>query len=165
MGTPVKLQEVVHTADQTYFERQIHMNLLLATVVSCTEESYQVQPLGEDAPLTAIRSQKMKQYNIPVVPHQYVITDRELSPPEMLFRFKRATVIAVNGDEITLADNGQQLLANSHTSLATPIPGDEVVYNGFNDQNRHVIDVVVDGKPAHANQLAVAYFPKMGEYR
>ncbi|MCB0062396.1 MAG: hypothetical protein KDE19_09780 [Caldilineaceae bacterium] len=141
------------------------MNLLIANVLSCTDELYQVQSVDETTPLTAVRSLKMQQYEIKVQPAQYVIVDREPSPPQMLFRFRRGTVVAVDGDQVTLADSEKTLTAKSSTSLFTPSPGDGVIYTGFDHTNWQVLDQIIDGKPAHANELAAAYFPKMAEYR
>ncbi|MEZ4615074.1 MAG: hypothetical protein R2867_06100 [Caldilineaceae bacterium] len=141
------------------------MNLLIANVLSSSDELYQVQPVTETESLTAVRSPKMQQYEIKVQPEQYVIVDRESSPPAMLFRFRRGIVTAVDGDQVTLADKGKTLTANSSTSLVTPSPGDEVVYNGFDHTNWQVLDQIIDDKPVHADALAAAWFPRMEEYR
>lgn len=141
------------------------MNLLIANVLSCSNELYQVQPLDGAAPLAAVRSPKMRQYEIKVRPNQYVIVDRAPSPPEMLFRFRRALVIAVDSDRVTLEDSGQTLAASNSTSLVTPSLGDEVLYTGFDHTNWQVLDQIIDGKPTHVAALATAWFPKMDEYR
>lgn len=141
------------------------MTLLIANVLSCNDELYQVQPVDETTPLTAVRSPKMRQYEIKVQPAQYVIVDREPSPPEMLFRFRRGTVTAVDGDQVTVKDGGQTLPASNSSSLITPKLGDEVVYTGFDHTNWQVLDQIIDGKPVHTDALADAWFPKMGEYR
>jgi hypothetical protein len=141
------------------------MNLLIANVLSCSDELYQVQPVNETAPLTAVRSPKMRQYAIKVQPAQTVIVDREPSPPDMLFRFRRGIVTAVDGDQVTLDDGEQTLSADNSKSLVTPKPGDEVLYTGFDHTNWRVLDQIIDGKPVHADALAAAWFPKMGEYR
>lgn len=141
------------------------MNLLIANVLSCTDELYQVQPVNETAPLTAVRSPKMQQYNIKVQPEQYVVVDRDSSPPEMLFRFRRGTVVAVADDQVTVDDGEQTLSADNSTSLIAPKPGDDILYTGFDHTNWQVLDQIIDGKPVHADALAGAWFPKMEEYR
>ncbi len=43
--------------------------------------------------------------------------------------------------------------------------GDEAVIIGFNDENREVIDVVVDGIPSHVDRLCAEWFPVMKDAR
>jgi hypothetical protein len=87
-----------------------------------------------------------------------------LTPPETIFRWRRATVVAVTADRVDVLGNGERLSA-AVGNLAPLKPGDEVVLKGHTDKNRQVIDLVINGKPAHADQLAAEWFPQMVHYR
>ncbi len=141
------------------------MNLTFATVLSCTDGGCQVQLLDGSAPLATNYSENLMAHKIPIRPRQFVIVDQESSPPETIFRFSRATVTAVKGEQIVLDGDGERLLARSETSLVAPKPGEEVLFSGYNNENRQILDVIIDGKPAHVEQLADDWFPQMVHYR
>ncbi|MCE7986154.1 MAG: hypothetical protein DYG89_33675 [Caldilinea sp. CFX5] len=140
------------------------MKLQIATVLACTTDGCLVQPIDGDAAIATRYSAPIVSYGIPIRPDQFVIIDTAPTPPETIFRWSRATVVAVANDRVELLDNGQRLVA-AVGNLTTLTPGDEVVLKGFNDENRQVIDLVVNGQPAHADHLAAEWFPQMGHYR
>jgi len=141
------------------------MNLQIATVLSCTTDGCLVQPVDGGTTISTRYSAAIVKYGIPIRPDQFVIIDTATTPPETIFRWSRATVTKVDGNRVELTDNGQRLLAAGGANLTALNPGDEVVLQGYNDENRQVIDLVVNGKPAHADQLAAEWFPQMVHYR
>lgn len=138
------------------------MNLQIATVLSCTDTGCIVQPLEENESIETRYSKPVVKYNIPIRPNQFVIVDRETTPPETIFRWTRAKVTKVNGDRFELDDDGRQLLAKRGFMLEGDLQvGDDVLVKGYNDENRAVLDRVVDGKPSNAEKLASDWFPTM----
>jgi len=141
------------------------MNLQIATVISCTADGCLVQPIHDGTTIATRYSSAIVKYGIPIRPDQFVIIDTTTTPPETIFRWSRATVVKVEQDRVELMGHGQRLFASGAATLTALKPGDEVVLKGYNDENRQVIDRVVNGKPAHADQLAAAWFPQMVYYR
>lgn len=140
------------------------MSLQIATVLTCTDDGCLVQPLDGGPAIATRYSAPVVTHGIAIRPDQFVIIDTATTPPETIFRWRRATVVAAVDDRVELSDHGKPLLA-SRGNLTALHPGDEVVLKGFNDENRQVIDLVVNGKPAHADQLAAEWFPQMVHYR
>lgn len=132
------------------------MNLQIGTVLSCTDDGCQVQSIDSGVITTTRYSAAIVKYRIPIRANQFVIIDTTTTPPETIFRWRRAIVTAVVGDRVDLDDQGQRLSAAGGPHSADLKPGDEVMLKGYNDENRQVIDLVVDGKPAHAMALAAA---------
>ncbi|MFN8494612.1 MAG: hypothetical protein U0350_43830 [Caldilineaceae bacterium] len=138
------------------------MNLTIATVLACNDRGCRVQPIQGQDPVETRYSKPMVKYHIPIRPNQFVIVDNDTTPPETIFRWSRATVTKVDGNRIELDDAGQQFVAGLSSSFVGELqPGDDVVLKGFQDENRKVIDVVVNGKPAHGERLAAEWFPEM----
>lgn len=141
------------------------MNLQIATVLSCTTDGCLVQPSNGGPAIVTRYSAAIVKYDIRIRPNQFVIIDTTTTPPEIIFRWTRATVMKVEQDRVELMDQGQRLFASGTATLIALKPGDEVVLKGYNDENRQVIALVVDGKPADIDQLAATWFPQMIHYR
>lgn len=129
------------------------MNLQIATVLTCTTDGCLVQPLDGGPAIATRYSAPVVTHGIAIWPDQFVIIDTATTPPETIFRWRRATVVALADERVEWLDQDQRLFA-SRDNLTTLHPGDEVVLKGHNDENRQVIDLVINGKPAHADQLA-----------
>lgn len=140
------------------------MKLQIATVLACTTDGCLVQPVDGGTAIATRYSAPIVSHGILIRPNQFVIIDTALTPPETIFRWRRATVVALVNDRVELLDDGQRLWA-AVGNLTTLTPGDEVVLKGHTDENREVIDVVINGKPAHADHLAAEWFPQMIHYR
>jgi hypothetical protein len=138
------------------------MDLQIATVLSCSDTGCCVQPIHEQAAIETRYSRPVVKYSIPIHPQHFVIVDNDTTPPETIFRWRRGTVTGLHGDRVEVAIGGEQVLAWRDRALEVELQvGDEVVISGFNDQNRHVIDVVTGGVPAHAGRLRAEWFPLM----
>lgn len=138
------------------------MNLMIATVLTCTDSGCCVQPIDKQEVVETRYSKPIVKYRIPIRPHQFVIVDNDITPPETIFRWHRATVTKVDGDRIELDGAGQCLLAAPSSSLMDELkPGNEVIFKGFQDENRKVIDLVINGKPVHVERLTAEWFPEM----
>ena len=70
-------------------------------------------------------------------------------PYETIFRWNRGTITRLDDHDVELEITDKRLVARRANTLdAVTQVGDEAVIGaGFNDQNREVIDVVVDGYP------------------
>jgi hypothetical protein len=143
-------------------KRSNRMDLQIATVVSCSETGCLVQPIHEQVTIETRYSQPVVKYNIPIHPQHFVIVDSDTTPPETIFRWRRGTVTGLHGDHVEVDMEGKQVPAQRDVGFEGELQvGDEVVLAGFNDQNRHVIDTVVDGAPVHPGKLRIDWFPRM----
>jgi hypothetical protein len=143
-------------------QRSNQMNLQIALVLSCTDTGCRVQPIGGEAPIETLYSKPILKYNIPIHPDQFVIVDNDTVPRETIFRWSRGTIKRLDDDKMELEIRGKRLAARRSNTLDGGIQvGNEVVVAGFNDDNREVIDVVVDGIPSQVNRLYAEWFPRM----
>jgi hypothetical protein len=137
------------------------MQLELAIVQSCSDTGCRVQPLDSGEILTADYSSAILQYQIRIIPHQLVIVNRGITPPQIVWRWTRATVAGVSDERVELRhDDGRQLWAKRASDLDTPLQvGDRVFLTGFQEGDWTVVDVAIEGKPAHPDRLSAALFP------
>ena len=138
------------------FVKELTMDLTWAIALSCATAGCRVQLL-DDNQLIETRYAQPVQDTIKIRPGQLVIVDQSTTPPETVWRLFAMQVTAINHSEVTLLDlarggtQGAPLPALIDQSFAV---GDAVVA-GVNQ----LFDRVVDGKPAHPDQLLAALKP------
>jgi hypothetical protein len=121
-----------------------------------------VQPIDGKAPFETLYSKPILKYNIPIHPDQVVIVYNDTVPRETIFRWSRGTIKRLDDHKIELEIRGKRLAARRSNTLDAEIQvGNEVVVDGFSNDNREVIAVVVDGIPSQVNRLCAEWFPMM----
>ncbi len=132
------------------------MDLLLAVVLSCTDEKSVVQPLDSDKPLVVVFADAIRQYGITIRPEHLVAVDKGSSPPQIVFRWELADVIQVVAEQISVRNaSGHEQKVRLPRNMQFAInPGDQVF---IADQNAY--DTALDGRPAHRQQLTQIVFP------
>lgn len=137
------------------------MQLELAIVQSCTDTGCNVQLLDSREIIETIFSPTVIDYQIRIIPHQLVIVNRSANPPQLIWRWTRATITNLSGSEIELRhDDGRHLRASRAPDMDTALTiGDVIFLTGFKDENWTIVDVAVDGRPAHPDRLSAALFP------
>jgi hypothetical protein len=156
----IEISSLVH-------HRRPHMNLELAEVVSISIDGCDVRPVDGRRPYSTRYSNNIVLYNIPIRPSQFVVVDLDPTPPETIFRFSRARVTQVTDCDLTLEFEGNHFAVAERVAYFDTLPevGDEVILVGWNDENRRLVDLIIDGKPAHPEQLAANWFPAMDRFR
>jgi hypothetical protein len=145
-------------------QRSNKMNLQVAVVLSCTDTGCRVQPIDGEAPIETLYSKPILKYNIPIRPDQFVIVDKDTVPPETIYRWNRGTITHLDEHGMELEIRGKRLAARRSNTLDAEIQvGNEVVVDGFSDENRQVIDLVVDGLPSQVNRLCTEWFSTMSD--
>jgi ubiquinone/menaquinone biosynthesis C-methylase UbiE len=136
------------------------MDLELAIVSQCENDEYQVNLLGSVDAITMRRSTPMIEHNIVVLPEHLVAVDKNVEPPQIVFRWAREEVTRVEGERILAEKScgGDRPLTLIEGLDVTIKPGDEV-YIAFGK----VHDICIDGRPAHPKHLRAKSFPQIQE--
>ena len=131
------------------------MELTWALALSCATAGCRVQLL--DGRVIETCYAQPVQDKIKIRPGQLVVVDQSTTPPETVWRLFQMQVTAIHEGEVTLLDmarGGEKsvplpILINQSLSVS------DAVWTGV-DQ---IYDRVVDGKPAHPDQLLTALKP------
>ncbi len=129
------------------------MNIELAVTTSCTETGCQVQLVSNDKVISTHYSALVLD-RIRIRKQQLVAIDSSPPIPEIVWRWVRAIVLEVNDESIGIDDcMGKIAFASRVSTLPLSLSiGDEVWFCNT-DQELEVHDLIVNGKPAHPNQL------------
>jgi translation initiation factor IF-1 len=123
-----------------------------------------IRRLGSDVSVVARLSDLMVERRINVRPGDVVSVDFEADPPEVLYRWWKATVVSVTGNVVEVASS-----ATDETSAGTvrataleelgvmPRVADTVLLMTGEDGGPIVVDVVVDGEPEHPERFTEEY--------
>ena len=138
------------------FVKELTMELTWGIALACATAGCRVQLLDGDTMIETRYAQPV-QDTIKIRPGQLVIVDQSTTPPETVWRLFAMQVTAIKEGEVTLLD-----LARGGTQVA-PLPAlvdqsfaiGDAALAGVNV----VYDRVVDGKPAHPDQLLAALKP------
>jgi SAM-dependent methyltransferase len=134
------------------------MNLQLAIVLSCTDKRCQVRLLDEGTCFDTDYSESVMEYRIIVRPGDLVAVDRELDPPQVVFRWSLAKVVRVENQQIfiDLAGGRSLSLARAEGLEVNIAKGDSVFFT-----NGKVHDKLVNGQPASPEHLRATFFPEI----
>jgi hypothetical protein len=129
------------------------MNLELAVTIDCTETGCQVQWVSDDKVISTNYSALVLD-RIRIQKQQLVAIDTSPLIPEIVWRWVRAIVLEVNDESIGIEDClGQIEFASRVSELPLSLAiGDEVWFCNT-DRELEVHDLIVNGKPAHPDQL------------
>ncbi len=140
------------------------MDMDLAIVVSIETPICVINKLGSEVPVEARLSDLMLDHWIRVRTGDLVAADFQVEPPKVLYRWWRATVVTVEGDELTIRPLPSRE-DTKETGTATVMPGTDiqpkqgdVVFAITNEAREPVlIDVGKDGEPAHPERFLQHY--------
>lgn len=145
------------------------MNMSLAIAVSCNGPFCTVKRLGTETPVDAKLSDAMVEHWIRVRPGDLLAADFECKPAQIKYRWWQSTVVAVEGDDVTIAPlpSKADLTATGTASVQSgadldPKVGDIVF--AINDENGKsiVIDVGINREPTHPDRF-IAQYPHIFE--
>jgi hypothetical protein len=129
------------------------MNLEFAETVSCTDTGCQVKLVSNDEVIETKYSDLVHD-RIRIESQQLVAIDTSLHIPEIIWRWVRAILIEVNETSVGIRGSSGRV---DFVSRVAKLPlnlsiGDEVWFCKT-DQDLEVHDLIVEGKPAHPDQL------------
>jgi hypothetical protein len=129
------------------------MNLELGITIGCTEIGCQVQCVSDDRVISTNYSALVLD-RIRIRKQQLVAIDTSPLIPEIVWRWVRAIVLEVNDESVGIEDClGQIEFASRVSELPLRLSiGDEIWFCNT-DQELEVHDLIVNGKPAHPDQL------------
>lgn len=132
------------------------MDLTWAIALSCAAAGCRVQLLNGDTVIETRYTQPV-QDTIKIRPGQLVVIDQSTMPPETVWRLFQMQVTAIHEGAVTLLDlaRGREKSMPFPTLIHQSLRVSDVVWTGV-DQ---IYDRVVDGKPAHPDQLLTALRP------
>lgn len=138
------------------FVKELTMELTWGIALSCATAGCRVQLLDGDKIIETRYAQPV-QDTIKIRPGQLVVVDQSVNPPETVWRLFAMQVTALKEDEVVLYDSAR----GGEKSVPLPLLIDQSLHIGDAvwagiDQ---VCDRVVDGKPAHPDQLLAALKP------
>jgi hypothetical protein len=142
------------------------MKLELAIVLSAAPEGCRVQPLDGDRIIEAAYAAPVFG-QIKIRPRQLVILDIGAAPPQVVWRWFRGPVVYRAAEQVVVDNRRHQPGYRDQISvvrvadvLETPLDvGDEVFYSLGEDGV--VVDVAIDGRPAHPARLRADLFPAL----
>lgn len=129
------------------------MKLELAIVLACTETGCRVRLLGNKTFIKA-RYSSLVINRIKIQPAHLVAIDMSANPPEIVWRWLRATVIELNTDIVVVGDmQGHPGKVSCVSDLPLTLALDDEVWVCSTGRDYEVHDIIVDRKPAHPNRL------------
>lgn len=129
------------------------MNLELALNVSCNDTGCHVLLVRNDEVIDTKYSH-LVQDRIRIKPQQLVAIDTSQQIPELVWRWVRAIVIEVNETSLGIkGGSGRVDFASRVSQLALNLSIGDEVWFCKTDQDLEVHDQIMDGKPAHPDQL------------
>jgi hypothetical protein len=157
-------------------KEQAVMNLELAIVISGSPSGCLVQYLGQTEPVQAEFSAPVRD-RIRIRREQLVVVDRDVTPPQIVWRLFHGKVHAVDGERVTVSrldgdvehvgGNGLMLgLVAPGPGFESPVAvGDVVFYEHGRTAGDagELHDVALAGRPAHPERLRARLFPKIVE--
>lgn len=130
------------------------MKLELAIVVDCGATGCHVNPLKGSASIKVRYSSLVQKYGIRIRPAQLVAVDVSANPPEIVWRWLRATVIEVKADMVGVDDmRGHPATVSRVSDLPLTLALNDEVWFCGTGRAYEVHDVITDGKPTHPNRL------------
>jgi hypothetical protein len=139
------------------------MKLTLAVVLECSPTECKVQPLEEDMPITVHYSAPVKS-NIVIRPDQLVALDTTPDVPEIVYRWHNLQVKQSEGDKVLLDDHrGHLVEAVNAEGLDVAPQVDDWVFAALGEKGE-IIDISIDGRPAHPAFLREHVLPKVEEF-
>lgn len=138
------------------FVKELTMELTWGIALSCATAGCRVRLLDGDQVIETRYSQPV-QDKIKIRPGQLVVIDQSVTPPETVWRLFHMEVMALTEDEVVLWDTarGGEKGVRLPTLIDQPLAVGDAVWAGI----EQVCDRVVDGKPAHPDQLLAALKP------
>lgn len=134
------------------------MNLQLAITLSCTKSGCRVQYLDSDVQTDAHYSQPMLDYGIVANPGDLLVIDTDATLPRIVFRWVLVEVKGVADNSIFFEDASGNLRS---LSLAEGIEMALTAGDNMFTDGREVVDIAVNGNPAHPARLSADFFPKI----
>ena len=138
------------------FIKELTMELSWGIALACTTAGCRVQLLARDQEIETRYAQPV-QDTIKIWPGQLLVVDQSVTPPETVWRLFHMQITALTEGEAVLWDTarGGEKRVPLPAKIDQPLTVGEAVWAGI-DQ---VCDRVVDGKPAHPDQLLAALKP------
>jgi RNA polymerase sigma factor (sigma-70 family) len=138
------------------FVKELTMELCWGFALACATAGCRVQLL-EGEQIIETRYAQPVQDQIKIRPGQLVVIDQSVTPPETVWRLFHMQITALTEGEAVLWDTarGGEKRVPLPTKIEQPLTIGEAVW-AVADQ---VYDRVVDGKPAHPDQLLAALKP------
>jgi hypothetical protein len=142
------------------------MKLTLAVTLECPPAECRVQLLDQAEPVTVHYSARV-QARIKIWPGQLVALDTTPAIPEVVYRWHCVKVEQLKEDQILVSSHQGQLveLVKAPGLEATPQVGDWVFATlGNPAEQGEVVDIAVDGRPAHPAWLSSYVLPKVEQF-
>lgn len=140
------------------------MNMDLAIAISCDGAACIVRKLGTETPIDATLSDLMVEHWIRVRPGDLLAADLESDPPQVMYRWWQATVIAVEDGKVAIRPLPSKAdLTESGTASVLggidpkPKVGDVVFATNSEGGEPIVMDVGMDREPAHPDRFIEQY--------
>lgn len=135
----------------------------LAIAVTVDRPHCAVKRLGSPATIVATLSEAMAGRQMWIRPGDLVRVDFDLSPPEIVYRWRRARVVAVHDTSVTIATepSDDDLSVSASAALlealaVEPAVGD-VVFVDVRYRRPFVIDVANENEPLHPERFGKSY--------
>jgi hypothetical protein len=129
------------------------MKLELAICVACGKTGCEVKRVNDSVVIQAVYSSKVKD-RIKIQPGHMVAIDIGSNPPEVVWRWIRATVIEVN-DHVTIMDDmeGHPGVVSLVPELLLDLKLDDEVWVCGTGQDYEVHGLILDGKPVDPDPI------------
>lgn len=141
------------------------MKLTLAVTLECLPEECRVQLLESDTPITVHYSTRVKANpSLKIRPGQLVALNTATDIPEVVYRWHYSKVEQLKEDKVLIDNHQGQLieLVLAEGFEAAPQVGDWVfVTIGGNPGQSEVVDIAIDGRPAHPAFFGNYFFPRI----
>jgi hypothetical protein len=142
------------------------MKLALAIALECFPTECRVQLLDSDTPITVNYAAPV-QARIIIRPGQLVALDTNPETPEIVYRWHYAKVEQLKGDKVLIDDHhGHLVEAVKAEGLEVALQvGDWIFLTiGGHAAQGEIVDIAIDGRPAHPVYVGNYVFPKVEEF-
>ncbi len=142
------------------------MKLTLAVALECFPTECRVQLLEEDTPITVHYSAPVKS-NIVIRPDQLVALDTSPDVPEIVYRWHYVQVKQLKEGKVFIDDHhGHLVEAVNAEGLEVAPQMDDWLFatiGGYANMGE-IVDIAIDGRPAHPAYLRDNMLPKVEEF-
>lgn len=142
------------------------MKLTLAIALECFPTECRVQLLEGVTPITVHYSAPV-QARLQIRPGQLVALDTNPDTPEVVYRWHYAKIEQLKGDKAFIDNHrGQLIEVVKAEGLEAALQEDDWVFvtGGGPGEQGEIVDIAIEGRPAHPVYLGNYVFPKVEEF-